>query len=102
MDWYYYDEAQIVVRQNNTDTLKLIIPSKVISFNNTLTTILIEQQPDKYDNVIFPHYDYPSGRDSTYYWFIDKQSNYYFGPVVYSDMKSFLCDKQLEDLFNGL
>jgi hypothetical protein len=45
---------------------------------------------------------YPYGRDTLYYFLIDKKEKTIMGPLLYSDMEAFLQEKNLERLLDSL
>ena len=89
----YFENPSFISYWNRKDTLQFEIPPVVQSYTNTKNYILAQQHPNKNDDYLFPHYDYPYGRDSTYYWFIDKQTKELTGPLLYSEMELFLKDR---------
>lgn len=78
------------------DTLHFDIAPDVISYWNNPNNILVKQHPLKYGDIMFQEPLYPYGRDTVYYWFIDKRTKEVFGPALYSEMEVYLHDKQLE------
>ncbi len=84
------------------DSLHFSIPPRVLSYDNRWSSIIIKQQPELFDDPMFSHYDYPYGRDSVYYWYINKKSKEITGPVLYSEMECFLEEKGLEGTLKKL
>lgn len=85
------------------DTTIVYIPPDVLSYVNTKEYLLARQKPHEFDDAIYPKfYEYPYGRDTIYYWFVDKQEKCLTGPLLYSEMESFLREKQLEEMLNDL
>lgn len=85
------------------DTMTVFIPPDVLSYVNTKQFILARQKPHQFDDAIYPKfYKYPFGRDTTYYWFVDKQEKILTGPLLYSEMVSFLQDKDLLQMLQKL
>lgn len=85
------------------DTTTVFIPPDVLSYVNTKRYILARQKPHQFDDAIYPKfYKYPFGRDTTYYWFVDKQEKSLKGPLLYSEMESFLQEKDLSQMLQKL
>lgn len=85
------------------DTITVFIPPNVLSYVNTKQYILARQAPHQFDDAIYKKfYNYPSGRDTTYYWFVDKQEKCLTGPLLYSEMESFLQEKDLLQMMHKL
>ena len=59
--------------------LTIDIPFEVLGYESNGSFIVVRQQPDKFDDRGI----YPSGRDTTYYWIIDKDNDRIYGPVLY-------------------
>ncbi len=94
----YFEEQQFISFYNEEDSLSTDIPPYILSYWNNSGVILIKQHPKKYDDVMYTHYDYPSGRDTTYYWFIEKRNKIITGPILYSDMEQHLRERGMEGL----
>lgn len=67
-----------------------IPPVSDVIFNST-AILVVRQKPLKHtEEAIYEHtYNYPMGRDSTYYWIIYKKEKRYVGPILeheYKDM----------------
>lgn len=60
-------------------SLIVYIPYQVLGYESNGRFIVVKQRPDKYDG----QGTYPSGRDTTYYWVIDKDNDRIYGPVLY-------------------
>ena len=85
------------------DTTTVFIPPHVLSYVNTKQYILVKQHPLQFDDAIYPKfYEYSYGRDSTYYWFVDKQEKSLIGPLLLPDMESFLREKDLSQMLQKL
>lgn len=85
------------------DSTTVFIPPEVLSYVNTKQYILARQTPHQSDDAIYPKfYSYPYGRDSTYYWFVDKQDKCLTGPLLLSEMESFLQKKGLSQMLQKL
>ncbi len=65
------------------DDLRIYIPWKVEKYESNHRFIVARQHPGTYDT-FEEHIIYPSGRDTTYYWIIDKDNDRIYGPVLYS------------------
>lgn len=59
--------------------LTIDIPFEVLGYESNGSFIVVRQQPDKYGS----RGSYPYGRDTTYYWIIDKDNDRIYGPVLY-------------------
>jgi hypothetical protein len=99
-DGYFYIECEGHTRHiyywKEGDSTTVFIPPEVLSYVNTSKFILAKQKPNQFDEAIYEtFYNYPSGRDTTYYWFVNKHEKYLIGPLLYSEMESFLQDKDL-------
>lgn len=95
--FYYYDDgAYFIDYWKRGDSLQFTIPPEVLSYYNNRRILIIKQQPRECDYRMHSRYDYPYGRDSVYYWYIDKRNKEINGPMLYSDMDSFLQNIHLE------
>ncbi len=106
-DGYFYLECEGHTRHiyymKEGDSTTVFIPPEVLSYVNTGIFILAKQKPNQFDEAIYPKfYNYPSGRDTTYYWFVDKQEKCLTGPLLYSEMESFLQEKDLLQMMHKL
>lgn len=87
----------------SADSTTIFIPPDVLSYVNTKHFILARQKPHQFDDATDPKfYEYPSGRDTTYYWFVDKQEKSLTGPLLLSEMASFLQEKDLSQMLQKL
>ena len=93
------------------DTAIVFIPPEVYSYTNTRDYsytntrdyILAKQKPEQFDQTVYPnHYEYPYGRDTIYYWFVDKKGKKLVGPFLYSEMESYLKRNNLDKMFDEL
>ena len=85
------------------DSLTVFIPPEVLSYYNTTEIILVKQHPHRFDEAVYPRfYQYPYGRDTVYYWFVDKNTKDYIGPLLYSEMETYLKDKDLANMLKKL
>ena len=95
----FHDSISIIEYNRRKDSLSVYIPREIKSYRNTKKYILAKQKPLMLDGAgLEPHFDYPYGRDSVYYWFIDKDTKKVIGPLLYSDMMSFLMDAHQEQM----
>ena len=95
--FYYYDDGPCFIGYwKRGDSIQFTIPPEVLSYYNNRRILIIKQRPQQYDNRMHSCYDYPNGRDSVYYWYIDKGNMEINGPMLYSDMDSFLQNIHLE------
>lgn len=106
-DGYYYIECEGHTKHiyywNEGDSTTVFIPPEVLSYVNTSIFILAKQKPNQFDEAIYEKfYNYPSGRDTIYYWFVNKQEKYLIGPLLYSEMEFFLQEKDLSQLLHKL
>lgn len=94
---FIYSEVPSYINyQRRGDTLRFDIAPDVIAYWNNPKNILIKQHPQKYGSIMFQEPQYPYGRDTVYYWFIDKRTKEVFGPALYTEMEVYLHDKQLK------
>ena len=98
----YFEDPSSIQYWRRNDSRTIDIGPDIISYNNTWNYLLVKQKPDKYKNIFDLETHYPYGRDSVYYWFIDKRSKVLNGPMLYSSMSTFLSEKNLEHLLNEL
>ena len=52
--------------------------------------LFVKQHPSKYDDVMYKTIEYKYGRDTTYFWLIDKCTKNVVGPILYSEMEAYL------------
>ena len=73
-------------------TGKIDIPPVVDSYKFNKRYIVAKQTPGPFDNVIYDkmEYNYYLGRDTIYYWIIDKQTGKVWGPIDYNKYASLL------------
>ncbi len=66
------------------------IPREVLQYDYNRRYIVVKQRPEKWpDDPLYERtYSYPWGRDTIYYWIIDKQENSYYGPMLYDEFDS--------------
>lgn len=62
------------------------IPPVIINYKYNEKFIVAKQSPTAFDNIIYDKmkYDYYLGRDTIYYWIIDKQTGKVWGPIDYN------------------
>lgn len=106
-DGYFYIECEGHTRHiyywKEGDSTTVFVPPEVILYVNTSRFILAKQEPNQFDEAIYEKfYKYPFGRDTTYYWFVDKQEKSLKGPLLYSEMESFLQEKDLSQMLQKL
>lgn len=59
--------------------------------------VIVEQYPPKYDDAIYEYeYNYPYGRDTTYYWIIYKKEHLFVGPFLRSELDSILLERNIQ------
>lgn len=68
------------------------IPPVVDGYKFNKRYIVAKQTPGPFDNVIYDkmEYNYYLGRDTIYYWIIDKQTGDFWGPIDYNKYVSLL------------
>lgn len=86
----YDDELCHINYWKRGDTRHFCIPSRILNYKNQRNYILVKQQPKKYDELLEGRFTYPYGRDTTYYWLVNKKTLEVLGPVLYSEMKQHL------------
>ncbi len=64
------------------DGHNIYIPWKVEKYESNYRFIVARQHLGHYDT-FGKHITYPAGRDTTYYWIIDKDNDRIYGPVLY-------------------
>lgn len=85
------------------DTTIVFIPPEVLSYYNTTERILAKQRPRRVDERVYPKFfEYPYGRDTVYYWYVDKNTKDQIGPLLYSEMEAFLEKKGIILMLNKL
>lgn len=100
--FHYFEDPGTIDYWKRGDTLKLEIPAYVLSYKNTRKWLLVEQKPREFPNAMEAAVYYPYGRDTLYYYLIDKKEKTIMGPLLYSDMEAFLQEKNLERLLDSL
>lgn len=98
----YFETPGFVAYWKKGDTLQFNIPPKVIAYHNTCGALLIKQHPSRYSHSEDTQYVYPLGKDTVYYFFIDKYTKEVTGPLLYSEMDTFLHEKKLEQMLKKL
>lgn len=63
------------------------IPPNIISYDFDSQFVIVKQRPAKYDNVMYPNYTYPMGRDAIYYWLIIKKEGKVIGPLDFNQFQ---------------
>ena len=59
--------------------------------------VIVEQYPPKYDDAIYEYeYNYPYGRDTTYYWIIYKKEHSFVGPFLRSELDFILLERNIQ------
>lgn len=98
----YFESPSSVFYWKKGDTLQFNIPPDVLSYHNTWNTLLVKQHPRPYPHFEDTPFDYPMGRDTVYYFFIDKHTKEVTGPLPYSEMESFLQERDLSQSLHNL
>lgn len=86
----YFEENRSISYWKIKDTLSLDIPPRVVSYCNMKDMLFVKQHPSKYDDVMYKTIEYKYGRDTTYFWLIDKCTKNVVGPILYSEMEAYL------------
>lgn len=64
------------------------VPDEVLNFSHDRHFIIVKQLPTPYPNAMDQiRYNYPLGRDSVYYWIIDKDKTEVYGPISSQEFK---------------
>ena len=64
---------------------KFQIPPTILEYRYNSEIIIVKQRPTKYKDTMYTDYNYPLGRDTIYYWIIDKKTNTFTGPIKYDE-----------------
>ncbi|MBR0166922.1 MAG: hypothetical protein IJQ13_08610 [Prevotella sp.] len=72
----YYSEQKMI-------SGRFQIPPIILEYRYNSEIIIVKQQPTKYKDIMYVDYDYPLGRDTIYYWIIEKKTNSFVGPINY-------------------
>ena len=91
-DGYWYDIEGKRVFGPDID-----IPPTAKIVECTRYYIIVEQhpKPEREDAMYEYEYNYPYGRDTTYYWIIYKKENSFIGPIVPSELDSILIEMDI-------
>lgn len=87
----YYSEQKMI-------SGKFQIPPTILEYRYNSEIIIVKQQPTKYKDIMYNDYNYPLGRDTIYYWIIDKKNNSLTGPINYDEFQKLISkydDKQI-------
>ncbi|MBQ7539801.1 MAG: hypothetical protein IJT13_01605 [Bacteroidaceae bacterium] len=86
------------------DSTCVFIPPAVLSSDYFITNdyILAKQHPNQFDGDYPRFYQYPMGRDTTYYWLVNKKTKEQAGPLLYSEMELLLQEKGLERMLQNI
>ena len=98
----YIESPSLITYWKRNDTLQFDISPKVLSYNNSWNFLLIKQRPNPYPHIEDTPYNYAFGRDTVYYFFIDKSTKKVTGPLLYADMELFLREKDLSQMLQKL
>lgn len=74
----YYSEQKII-------SGKFQIPPTIQEYKYDSEIIIAKQHPTKHKDIMYADYNYPFGRDTIYYWIIDKKANTFSGPMNHND-----------------
>ena len=74
----YYSEQKMICG-------KYQIPPTILEYRYNSEIIIVKQRPTKYKDIMYIDYNYPLGRDTIYYWIIEKKTNTFIGPINYDD-----------------
>ena len=64
---------------------KFQIPPTILEYRYNSEIIVAKQHPTKYKDIMYIDYNYPLGRDTIYYWIIEKETNTFMGPINYDE-----------------
>ena len=98
----FFESPGMVCYWERGDTLNFNIPSKVLSYKNSYNYLLVKQHPGRYPHREDTPYIYPYGRDTVYYFFIDKKTKRVTGPMLYSEMEAYLQNIGIADMLHKL
>lgn len=98
----YFEDPSFVSYWRFGDTIHFNIPPDILSYKNTWNTLLIKQKPRHFEHTDDTHYEYYQGRDSVYYFFVDKKNKEVIGPLLYPEMEAFLQERDFVSLLNKL
>ena len=88
---YFGDHNSHIYYWGEGDSTTVFIPPEVLSYYNTTDYFLVKQHPHQYDKAGDPRfYEYLYGRDSVYFWYVDKNTKDYVGPLLYSEIEEYL------------
>ena len=76
----YYSEQQHISGGHE-------IPPRVIEYKYNDDIIIAKQRPMKYANIMYKEYNYFMGRDTLYYWIIEKKVHRIIGPLDYKKFR---------------
>ena len=99
-DYICYEEHQSDVRIYHNEKPHFEIPSNITDYKNTIDWILVRQIPseEKYQNKAFGSFIlYPAGKDTVYYWIVDKKNHQAYGPLFYDDYLNKAKQLSIED-----
>lgn len=90
---YWYDIEGKRIFGPNID-----IPPCVERYKYNSKCIIVEQKPyNQQEDIIYERtYNYPIGRNTTYYWIILKTNNTYYGPILYEDMQIIIQKEKID------
>lgn len=74
----YYSEQKMI-------SGRFQIPPTILEYRYNSEIIIVKQHPTKYKDIMYVDYDYPLGRDTIYYWIIEKKTNSFAGPINYDE-----------------
>ena len=74
----YYSEQKMI-------SGKFQIPPTIQEYKYDSEIIIAKQHPTKHKDIMYADYNYPFGRDTIYYWIIDKKANTFSGPMNHND-----------------
>lgn len=74
----YYSEQKMI-------SGKCQIPPTILKYRYNSEIIIVKQHPTKHKDIMYTNYNYPLGRDTIYYWIIEKKTNTFVGPINYDE-----------------
>ena len=88
----YYSEQQHISGGHE-------IPPRVIEYKYNDDIIIAKQRPMKYANIMYKEYNYFMGRDTLYYWIIEKKHHRIIGPQDYKIFRKRVSEYNDKSLF---
>ena len=74
----YYPEQQFITGKHE-------IPPRVLEYKYKDEVIVVKQRPLEHQDIMYKDYNYFMGRDTLYYWIIEKKAPRIIGPLDYEN-----------------